>query len=93
MDIEVARSLQLTVTVWDRFNYRAVVDAQGHLDELAPTDPVLVPPLCGFDTETHAECVQIQLYSHTHRDGAGWHYEWVSQATSRLAEEMLSPLH
>ena len=26
---------------------------------------------------TPQQQVQLQLYSHTHRDGAGWHYEWI----------------
>ena len=72
-----AHAIQLTVDVFDRFHYRRVVaEHDGQVDELAPANPVCVPPISTGSIPT--EHVLVQLYCHTHRDGTGWHYEWIS---------------
>ena len=72
---ETAGQLDLTLTVFDRFNGRLVHGERGDADELAPAEPVHVPAMHSGDSP---HFVQVQLYCYTHRDGTGWHYEWVS---------------
>ena len=74
IDAGTADEVALTVTVFDRFNGRRVNDANGLADELVPSAPVYVPA-GGEGDRTH---VQVQLYCCTHKDGSGWHYEWVA---------------
>ena len=62
------RLVELTVTVFDRFSCR---------EELAPTEPVLVPSLADPALGHDVRHEQVQLYACTHLDGTGWHYEWV----------------
>jgi len=88
VDAACMADVELTATVFDRFNGRLVRDHRGQLDGLVPTEPVCVPPLrggTGYDRTAH---VQVQLYTYTHRDGSGWHYEWIRQAD---APPMLEP--
>ena len=75
VDPDAVQALDLTVTVFDRFNGRLVVDQNGIADELAPTNAVHAPPL---NNEAPTAFDQLQLYCHTSSDGAGWHYEWMS---------------
>ena len=56
---------------------------QSQMDELVPTEPIRAPPLLRAVRKLlPGEQVQLQLYSYTHRDGSGWHYEWLSGAGS-----------
>ena len=82
VDAEGVKSVDLTVVVFDRFNGRIVEGAGGVMDELAPTEPIRASPLRAGRKRTPGQEVQLQLYSHTHRDGAGWHYEWLSASSS-----------
>ena len=77
VDVEAVRQVELTMTVYDRFNGRCVLGARGETDELVPTPPVRVAPLELGTTVAPQHAVQIQLYSNTHRDGTGYHFEWV----------------
>ena len=72
--------IELMATVFDRFNGRLVEGQRGELDEIVPTEPVRVRPLRleGSSDNHPAVHLQVQLYSYTHRDGSGWHYEWIS---------------
>jgi len=78
VDAQSVKAVDLTVTVFDRFNGRRVQDERGYLDELAPTNPVRVPPFSSGGRQTQRTHVQLQLYCYTHRNGSGYHYEWVS---------------
>ena len=60
--------VELTVTVFDRFTCRA---------ELAPHDPVLIPPDAEAVLSHAVRYEQVHLYACTHSDGAGYHYEWI----------------
>ena len=65
--------IALTVTVVDRFTDRA---------ELAPCEPVLVPPGHGLEPSAESTIhVPCQLYACTHLDGTGYHYEWIAAET------------
>ena len=67
-----------TVVVYDRFNLRRVTDASGIFYELPETEPLCVEArLKRTCTNPHLD-VQLLLYCNTHRDGTGWHYEWIS---------------
>ena len=74
VDADAVGNVELTVVVFDRFNGRRVSDRYGVEDELAPSEPVYIPARRASDC-SH---VQVQLYCCTHKDGAGWHYEWVA---------------
>ena len=78
VDAERIKDVDLTVTVFDRFNGRLVESGSGVVDELVPTEPIRAAPLRVQRKHTPREHVQVQLYNLTHRDGAGWHYEWLS---------------
>ena len=89
LDVQRVRTADLTIIVFDRFNGRLVTDSFGRTDELAPTEPVRVPPLAGV-CRSHAPLhVQVQLYSYTFRDGTGWHYEWLSSCAR--SDELVAP--
>ena len=66
------------VVVYDRFNLRRVTDVSGIFYELPETEPICVKAkLKRTCTNPHLD-VQLLLYCNTHRDGSGWHYEWIS---------------
>ena len=69
---------EITITVYDRFQGRRLVDVHGNVNELPECEPILIeatvsPPI------NH---VQLFLYCCTHGDGSGYHYEWVRPASS-----------
>ena len=74
VDAATIGTVELTVIVFDRFNGRRVSDSNGVEDELAPSEPLCI----AARQEGEPSHVQVQLYCCTHRDGAGWHYEWIA---------------
>ena len=87
-DSATAHTIQLTADIFDRFHFRRVLAHDGSIDELAPTNPVCVPPL-GIDGahQPSTNHILVQLYCYTHRDGNGYHYEWISAAGETSARE------
>ena len=67
--------LQFSITVLDRWNRQLVHDIGGDISELVETNPVSVEAL---DLETDPEPIVLLLYCYTFKDGAGYHYDWVS---------------
>ncbi|MDP7647737.1 MAG: hypothetical protein QGH82_06700, partial [Candidatus Woesearchaeota archaeon] len=67
-----------TVVVYDRFNLRRITDVSGIFYELPETEPLCVQARLQRTCTNPNLDVQLLLYCHTHRDGTGWHYEWIS---------------
>ena len=77
-DLDNAQCFGFTVIVYDRFQNRALQSIQGDvIGELPETEPVRVLPKLQFIAEHEPVFIQILLYANTHRDGTGWHYEWI----------------
>jgi len=86
-----AQRCEFTVIVYDRFQNRALRSIHGDvLGELPQTEPVRIRPKYRCTQYCpEVSFVQILLYANTHRDGTGWHYEWI-QPQAIVPEKSIS---